>query len=113
MRRQLHHFHNPVVRRAAAENNACFLKLPAVIIIDFKTMAVALINQGDIAVKSRGFGSGNQLARIFAEAHGSADLDNVLLLRHQVDDMVPALRIKFRRIGICQPKHIPGVFHQR
>ena len=113
MGRQLHHFHNPVIRQTAAEYNACLLKLLAVLIVDLKAVAVPFVHKRHVAVKFGCLRTRRQLAGIFAKAHGAAKLLHVFLFRHQVNDTVLALRVELRRVCIGKAEHMAGNFHKR
>ena len=110
MSRQLHHLHDVVVRGTAAEHDARLLQRVAVIIVHFKAVAVALIDEM-LAVDLLRHGAGQDLAGISAQAHGAAQLLHFLLLRHQVNDMVGALGIQLRGVGVRKTQHIAAVFH--
>ena len=111
--RKLHHFNNPVVRGSAAEYDSGRLQAIAVIVVHLVTMAVALRNQRLLIVQFRCLAASQQLAGIFAKAHGSAQLNHILLLGHQIDDRVAGLGIEFSGIRVLQAKDMAAVFHNR
>src|SRR5690606_5154983 len=42
-----------------------------------------------------------------AEAHGAAQVLDLELFRHQVDDGVGGVRVELRRVGTCQARDVP------
>ena len=93
------------------DHHAVFLKLLAVIVVELKPMAVPF---GDLflpAVRPLHDGA-DDLAGIGAEPHGAAQLDAVLI-GHEIDDVVLALRLEFGRVGVRVPQHVARELDRR
>src|SRR3546814_8077026 len=71
--RQLHHFHQQVVHRLGADDQARFLELAAVAVVELVAVAVAL-GHHVLAVDRVGPGAGLDALLLQAQAHGAAQV---------------------------------------
>ncbi len=88
-----------------------FKRLP-VIVVEFVTMAMALVNQV-FAVDFMGARAGDHLTRVIPQPDSPPILllgDMFHLARHQVDDGVRGIGIGLGRTGFFQPTDISGKF---
>ena len=82
------------IGRIAAEAEAGFFELVAVGVVEFVAMTVAFVYD-ESAIKTRGFGPHDKLARLRAEAHRAAFLcDAGLLIEHR-DNWMRRIAIEF------------------
>ena len=73
-------------------------------------MAVAFVDDFLIFIQSSRPCSFFQLARIDAEAHGTAFFRDVFLIGHEVDDGIFPVGNKFGRVGLFHVAHVSGKF---
>ena len=112
MVRQLDHFNDMLVRRYTGEQHSLLLHLFPVIVIEFISVAVALVNEL-LAVFAICLGADIQNTGILPQPHGAAPLVHIPLVRHQIDDVVGRRRVDFGRMRIRIPQHVAGKFHHR
>ena len=82
------------VGRVAAESKTGFFKFLAVSVVEFVTMAMAFVDD-ESAIETGGFGAHDELARLSAEAHGTAFFSDAGLLVEHRDNRVRRVGIKF------------------
>src|SRR5919202_3593569 len=100
---QLDDLHQAAIRGMPGDDEATFLKLAPVFIVELEAMAVAF--EYEIAsISFRRTRSRLQDAGVDAEAHRAAFVRNVELVGHEVDHRVFRRRIELRRIGILGAK---------
>ena len=85
---------------------AC-LKLLAVLVVELKAVAVALLDVG-LAIGLGNLGARLDAAGIGAQAHRAAQVGDRLLVLHQVDDVVGRLGVHLGAVGIGQAQHVAG-----
>ena len=85
MIRQLEHLDDAAVRRHAAQAHTGVCQRGAVVVVDLVAVAVALVDER-LAIELKGAGIRVQTAGVRAEAERTADVQNALLVGHQVDD---------------------------
>ena len=95
------------VRGCAADQEAiCFKPVP-VAVVKLIAVAVTFVDRF-LSVQPIGFGGFVQDAGIRTETQGSADILDVVLVRHQMDDRVAGVRIQFRGVGVTVTNDIAG-----
>src|SRR5919199_4574599 len=100
---QLDDLHQAAIRGMPGDDEATFLKLAPVFIVELEAMTMAF----EYKVASIGFRRTRarlQDTRVDAEAHRTAFVRNVELVGHEVDHRVFRRRIELRRIGILGAK---------
>ena len=85
MIRQLEHLDDAAVRRHAAQAHTGVRQRGAVVVVDLVAVAVALVDER-LAIELKGAGIRVQTAGVRAEAERAADVQNALLVSHQMDD---------------------------
>src|SRR5690349_24251197 len=91
VRRQLDHLDQRAVGREATQVKTMLDELVAVLVVDLIAVTVALAHLR-YAIDRRRLSPLPELAGIGAESHGAAHVGDVLLIFHQRDDGVAALR---------------------
>src|SRR5919199_1486673 len=100
---QLDDLHQAAIRRMPGDDEATFLELAPVFIVELEAMAMAF----EYEVASIGFRRTRarlQDAGVDAEAHRAAFVRNVELVGHEIDHRMFRRRIELRRIGILGAK---------
>lgn len=72
-------------------------------------MAVTLSDVGG-AVGCRGVRSGLEAAVVGSEPHGAAHVADMLLLLHDVDDVVGGFGVHLGGVGLLKSEYVAGVF---
>ena len=85
MIRQLEHLDDAAVRRHAAQAHTGVRQRGAVVVVDLVAVAVALVDER-LAIELKGTGVRVEAAGVRAEAERAADVQNALLVSHQMDD---------------------------
>ena len=85
MIRNLNHLDDPSVRGDAGQLHTVFRQGLAVIVVDLIAVAVTFVDRF-LSVQPIGFGGFVQDAGIRTETQGSADILDVVLVRHQMND---------------------------
>ena len=68
------------------------------------------LRDGLLSVSFQGAASFAQLTFVSTQTHGSTHLCNILLLLHDVDDIVRSLLVHFAAVGIGITQHVAGEF---
>jgi hypothetical protein len=85
--RQLDELDEPLVGRGARAHEPRLLEPLAVLVVDLVPVTVPFVHDV-LAVRSVHDRAGRELRRVRAEAHRAAEVDDVALLVHEVDDRV-------------------------
>src|SRR5687767_12433807 len=112
MRLQLDDLDEGAVRRQSAQVQAVLDELVAVLVVHFVTVAVSLAHLRR-SVDPGSLGSRTQLARVRAEAHGTAHVGDVLLAFHQRNHGIIALRSELARVTVGEADHVAGELDDR
>ncbi len=103
----LHRFHDPAVGGGAAEDHAGSFHGFPVVVVELIAVAVALGDQL-LAVALHHLGAGLDLAGIAAQPKGAALVDVLVLVGHEVDDLVQAVLVKLAGVGVLNAAHVPA-----
>ena len=103
-------FDKAIVRRRARNHQASFAELRSVFIVEFPAVAMAFVNEV-LAVYIEGLCVLFQLAGIYAQAHRTAFVGNIDLIRHEIDDGEGRVFIEFRGRSALEAADVAGKFH--
>lgn len=84
----------------------------AIVVVDFIAVTMALIDFLR-SIEAIGLGRGIKDAGIGAKAHRSAEVGDIALVGHEMDDRMHRRRIEFRGIDIVIAKDVPGKLDDR
>src|SRR6266550_1238791 len=110
MRLKLHHLDQRSVGRKAAQVQSVLDELVAVLVVDLVAMAMPLADLR-LAIDRGGLRSWSEPAGVRAEAHGTAHVSDVLLVFHQGNDRIVALRRKLTGVTVRQADDVAGEFN--
>src|SRR3990172_1578846 len=100
--RQLDHLDQSVIRREAGQSHSVLFQDLPILVVDLKPVSMPLADLIG-AVRLVSHGGDDDTARIGPEPHGSSQVGDAALLRHQIDDRVRAVGIELAAIGALQP----------
>ena len=107
---QLHRLHQTAVRAGAGNDQTGVLHLLPEVVVELVAVAVTLPDLG-LAVALGHLGAGGHGAGVLAQTHGAALGDVALLVGHEGDDVVLAVRGELAGIGVGVAQHTPGKLH--
>ena len=87
--------------------HASRLKLLAVLVVEFKAVAVTLLNVGH-TISLCNLRARFHTAGIGAQTHRSTHVGYRLLVLHEVDDVVRGLGVHLGAVGVSQTQHVAG-----
>ncbi len=107
MIRDFHDLDQISLRVDAGYPKACLLQLCAVGVVKLVAVAVALEN-GALAIGRLSPAARRQIALVFAQPHGPAQVFQVLLILHHIDDGMRRARVELCGIGIRPAQDVSG-----
>ena len=108
--RELDHLNDMSVRGLSGEHHAVRCKVITVVIVDLKTMSVALVDH-ICSVEGICFRLFIKDTRIGAETKRSAKVLHAVLIRHQIDNRMGCLRIQLGTVCIRIAENISRKCH--
>ena len=102
---QLDHLGQAALGVDTGNNHASVLKLLAVLVVELKAVAMALLDVGH-AIGFGDLGARLDGAGIGAQSHRAAQVGHRLLVLHQVDDVVRRLGVHLGAVGVGHAQHI-------
>ena len=109
---QLHRLHDAPVGRGAADAHARALHRFPVIVVELIAVAVAFVDQL-LPIALPHFGALSYLTGIAAQAQGAALIHRLVLVRHEIDDLVQPILVELAGIGVRDTAHVPAEFDDR
>ena len=110
MARQFYDFHQLAIWRNTSQLQAAFCELTAECVVQFKPVTMAFINQF-FAINRANLCTIGQLTRIQTQPHRTTEVGNILLVFHDVDDILCAFRQEFCGVCIRQTSTVPCKFY--
>src|SRR5574341_330129 len=105
--RQLDHLDQSVIRREAGQSHSVLFQDLPILVVDLIPVSMPLADLiGAVRLVSQG--GDDDTARIGPEPHGSSQVSDAALLRHQIDDRVRAVGFELAAIGALQSAHVAG-----